>query len=477
MFNFKKNDIPATAFSGLSKTERALRLFSDVRPGEGATALLLLLNIFLVLAAYYLIKPVREGWLSISVIKGLSKLEVKAYSSFGQSLVLIGVIPVYSFLASCLSRRALLTSVTLFFSVNLVIFWLLQPGFLFEFVPYAGVAFYLWVGIFSVTVVAQFWSFATDLYTDEIGKRLFPLIAVGASAGAAFGAWFAGRFVKTEVRETFDLILVAVVPLLAALVLSWLADYRGVSGKGVNRFSEKKKEPEVPGRKGAFGLVFGHRYLFMIACLVLLMSWVGTNGENILYGTVQNAIEADCLDRGLTDTAVIDKFVKKGTTAFYGDLYFWVNLSGLIIQALLVSRVLKYGGIPVILMMMPVLALISYSMMAAFPVLIVIRMMKISENAVNYSINNTARHVLWLPIPPSVVYKAKAAVDTLFVRLGDGMAALTVLAGSQLILLPLKKLIQFNVVLAGIWGLMAVFVARENRKLVETAKGEKVKTW
>ena len=476
MSDCNKSYIATAAFSKLSRTEKALRLFSDVRPGEGTTALLLLLNIFLVLAAYYLIKPVREGWLSISVIKGLSKLEVKAYSSFGQSLVLLGVIPVYSFLTTRLSRRALLTSTTLFFIVNLVIFWLLQPGLLFEFVPYAGVTFYLWVGIFGVTVVAQFWSFAADLYTDEKGKRLFPVIALGASAGAAFGAWFAGNFVKTEVRETFDLILVAVFPLLAALSLSRLVDYRGVSGKTVSFFPEKKRSPAGLNHEGAFRLVFRYRYLFIIACLMLIMSWVSTNGENILYGTVQDAIEMDCIDKGLTDPVVIGKFVKNGTTAFYGDLYFWVNISGLLIQALLVSRVLKYGGVPVILMMMPVLSLVSYSMMAAFPVLIVIRMMKISENAVNYSINNTARHVLWLPLPSSVVYKAKAAVDTLFVRLGDGMAALTVMAGSQLILLPLKNIIQLNVILAGIWGLMAAFVAWENRKLVRTALGKKIQT-
>ena len=72
-----------------SLLEKFLGLFSEVRSGEGPTGLLLLVNIFLVLAAYYFIKPVREGWLSVSVLKGLQKIEVKAYSSFGQSILLL----------------------------------------------------------------------------------------------------------------------------------------------------------------------------------------------------------------------------------------------------------------------------------------------------------------------------------------------------------------------------------------------------
>ena len=86
-------------------------------------------------------------------------------------------------------RRTLITRVTLVCIANLGLFWLLQPGLLFENLPGAGVAFYLWVGMFGVFVVAQFWTFAADLYAGERGKRLLPLIAVGATGGAAFGSF------------------------------------------------------------------------------------------------------------------------------------------------------------------------------------------------------------------------------------------------------------------------------------------------
>ena len=51
-----------------------------------------------------------------------------------------------------------------------------------------GVAFYIWVGVFNMVAVAQFWAFANDLYTTERGKRLFPLVGIGASLGALVGA-------------------------------------------------------------------------------------------------------------------------------------------------------------------------------------------------------------------------------------------------------------------------------------------------
>ena len=176
-----------------TRVERVLRLFTDVRPGEGGTALLMFANVFLILCAYYFIKPVREGWIAISDISGLSKMEVKAYTSFGQSLLLLPIVALYARLSSRLARRTLITGASLFCLSNMLIFWALQPRVFFEEIPFSGIAFYLWVGMFGVFVVAQFWTFAADIYSDERGKRLLPMIAIGATAGAAAGSGIAER--------------------------------------------------------------------------------------------------------------------------------------------------------------------------------------------------------------------------------------------------------------------------------------------
>ena len=103
--------------------------------------------------------------------------------------------------------------------------------------------------------------------------------------------------------------------------------------------------------------------------------------------------------------------------------------------------------------------------MAVAPVIGVIKAMKVAENSSNYSVNNTARHMLWLPASKEMLYQAKTAIDTLFVRIGDGLAALTVLIGTRLLVLDLISFLLINVFLVIVWIGLAFFLARENARL------------
>lgn len=449
--------------SRASLVERLLAPFSDVRRDEATTGLLLLLNIFLVLASYYFAKPLREGWLATTDVGGLSQIEVKAYSSFAQGLVLAVFVPAYAWLATHLPRRQLILTTSLFFGLNLVLFWWLHPDRDGATVPQLGLIFYVWVGIFGVALPAQFWSFAADLYNEERGRRLFPLIAIGASAGAAVGAWLAGRLVGLPAIESEDLLLVSLVPLLLALVLTLIVDRRGQTGR--ERDSERRKSPAAPGRGGAYRLIFRQRYLLLAALLVLLINWVNTSGENILFGIVQKSLAERAQAAGIVDPAAIHDFTGEQTTRFYGDLYSWVNALGLLLQAFVASRLLRWGGFTAIILITPLVSLMSYAFMALVPALAVVRVMKIAENASNYSLNNTARHLLWLPVHPSAIYKAKTAVDTLFARSGDALAALTVLVSARVVALSLQQQLWVNLALVGAWALIAWRLAAENRRL------------
>lgn len=128
---------------------RVLGTLGDVRPGEGRTASLMCATVFFVMCAYYLVKPLREGWIAVSAVAGLSRVEIKAYSSLAQSLLLIGAVGAYARLATRWSRRALVTRTSLACAATLVGFWLMQPGFLVDALPGLGIAFYLWVGMFG----------------------------------------------------------------------------------------------------------------------------------------------------------------------------------------------------------------------------------------------------------------------------------------------------------------------------------------
>lgn len=442
-----------------SLPERLLGVFTEVRRGEGPNALLLLASVFLILFAYYLIKPAREGWLAVSVISGLAPIEVKAYSTFGQALVLIFAVSMYARLAARWERRRLISVVTLFFAANLPLFWLLQPGVLAPSIPFAGVAFYLWVGVFNVFIVAMFWSFAADYYTDEDGRRLIPLVAVGATAGAAVGSWFTDILVRRGWVETFDLLLLAAPPLL---VSAWLARRADARGERASHASAAAADGEG---SAPWTLIARHRYLSAAALLTLVFAWVGSNSDNILFGIVQGVVRADAAELGLTDPAAVQTYVRESTTGFYGNLFLWINLVTLAVQSLLVSRLLRYGGFGLLLLFSPVLAVAANSSMALAPLLLVIKTFRIVESSSNYSINNTARHVLWLRTTAEMKYKAKAAIDTFCVRVGDGLASLTVLASIHLLGIAMLDLLWLNVVLGLVWITLGAILVREYRIL------------
>src|SRR5258705_9209393 len=174
----------APVTSGRTWLDRALSLFTEVRAGEGATAPLMVANIFLLLICYAVIKTVREPLILLG-----GGAEVRSYAAAGQALLLMGYVPLYSWFASRVDRVKLLVGVTLFFVVNIELFALAVAAH----VPYVGVAFFIWVGIFNISLVAQFWSFANDIYKKEAGDRLFPMIMIGMTAGAPIGSFVAGH--------------------------------------------------------------------------------------------------------------------------------------------------------------------------------------------------------------------------------------------------------------------------------------------
>ncbi len=366
--------------------------------------------------------------------------------SAGQTFLLLFTVPIYAKLVTRFPRRTLINGVTVFFAACLVVFYVLdRVG-----VP-LGVAFYLWVGIFNVIVIAQFWSFANDVYTEEQGKRLFAIVAFGASAGAVIGPELVRESI--EIVGPFALLAAAGGVLLASLIFTNLVDSRERQRAASRKEHEATPEEEPMGKGGAFKLVFGNRYLLAIALMILFLNWVNTTGEYILGRMVtQRAAEAVAATPGLDMETYIGKF--------YASFYEVVDIAGLLIQLFLVSRILKFLGIRVALLILPVIALVGYGFVAFVPVLALIRWIKVAENSTDYSLQNTLRGVLFLPTTREEKYKAKQAIDTIFVRAGDALSALLVFIGTSLAF-QTRDFALVNLVFCVIWIGLAVFVGKE----------------
>lgn len=446
--------------------ERFLGLFGDVRAGEGWTAVLLMLDLFFLLTGYLIVKTVREP-----LILAGSGAEVKTYAAAGQALLLFLIVPAYGFLASKINRIRLITWITLFFISNLIIFYLLARLR----VP-IGVVFFLWVGIFNLFVVAQFWSLANDLYTQEQGRRLFGILAFGGSIGAIAGPKIAAWLVQP--LGLFELLLVAGALLGVCIFITNVIHAREKSHAGT---AAEKAHAEKPlGKEGGFGLVTGQRYLSFIALLVIVLNLVNTTGEYILGKVVtreaQNKIAA-VEEQGTVSgparplTAPERRNIAQNFIgAFYGNFYFWVSLLSAVIQLFFVSRIVKHFGVAA-LFVLPAVALGGYLLIALLPVLSYIRPIKILENSTNYSLQNTAHQTLFLPTSRAAKYKAKAAIDTFFVRAGDVLAAILVFAGARLAL-SVDDFATANIVMAAIWIVLVIAITRQYKTLsLDSAKG------
>ena len=397
-----------------SPLERLLSPVAEVRRHEAVSALLMTLLIFLLLAAYYLLKTVREV-----LILTDGGAEVKSYSSAGQAVLLLVLVPLYGAFASRVRPVRLVTIVTLFCASHLVLFMLaLQAGL------HVSIIYFLWVGIFNLMVVAQFWAFAADLYTPAQGQRLFPLIGIGASLGAWLGSVRAGTLIETSSPTRLLAGACAILLISAALVPL-------VHRLTIRERQEIEEKPDVPLESGSgFAMIRNDRYLFLIAAMALLVNVVNTTGE-YLFG--RYTVEQAHLLFGGTDAAAQaarERFV--GET--YSRLYSTVNLVGFLLQMFVVARVFKWLGVGTALLVHPLVALTGYVLLLRAPSLQLMGVLKVADNSLDYSLGNTTRQVLWLPASRAAKYKAKQVVDSFVVRTGDVASAGLVFAGERLAL-------------------------------------------
>jgi AAA family ATP:ADP antiporter len=426
------------SLSGEQLAARLLRPFAKVEASEAVTAVVMTLTVFLLLLAYYLLKTAREPLILLH-----GGAEVKSYAAAGQSLLLIPVVRIYSDLANRFNRMKLVGGIYGFFALNLVLFavaaranWSL------------GVPFYLWVGIFNVTAIGQFWSFANDIYDPEQGKRLFAVLGIGSSIGAV-----AGSFVAKQLAPLGPAALMGCAALVLGLCIALLAV---VDRREITRELARHKLPsEAPVLdQPLLSFLLNDRYLLLIAAMTFLLNCVNSNGEYILDRTLLAS-----LGPGAAGHAEAMVFV----SAFKAEYFGWVNVVGVVLQLFAVSRILTRFGVRTALFILPSVAFLSYSVILMAPVLALIRIGKIAENSLDYSVENTARQALFLVGTRAEKYVGKTLIDTFIVRVGDVFSAGSVWVAAQLAL-PTKAFALVNLAFIVTWLCVLVAIAREHRR-------------
>jgi ATP:ADP antiporter, AAA family len=326
-----------------------------------------------------------------------------------------------------------------------------------------GIIFFIWVGVFNYFVIAQFWGFANDLYSNDVGKRTFPLIALGATLGGVVGTrmkWL--RDLMGE-RWEYKLMLISGTILLVCIGLAILIHKREVRKsqeeiqKGLAGAEAKASVQEKPLKAGGgFRLVFKSRYLLYIALMIGILNFVNATGEYIITDVQTRAsIEA-------VQTTGAD--MQKSIHSAFMDYQFLTNVIALVIQLFFVSRIFRWVGVSGALLFLPLIAMGGYALISFGAVLVLVRWVKSLENGTDYSLQNTTKAALFLITPREEKYKAKVAIDTFFVRGGDTISALTVFVGTQILSLAIEQYALINVIGVGIWIAVCFLIMREYKK-------------
>jgi ATP:ADP antiporter, AAA family len=435
--------------TSLSLLEKLFSLTCDIRPAEGRVVLLLFSTIYLFMLTTYLLKPIRE-----TLILASGGAEVRSYAIAAQALLLVFIIPLYGLLFKNSSALKLMQTVIGacigFIALFFVLFYLLDIAL--------PIAFYVWLGLFGVLIIAQFWAFTSDILSEEAGTRLFATIALGAGLGALSGSSISAALFS--VVGPRGIMLASCLTLgIAMLIVPFIQG--AVPHASRVMYTEKQEQVDTHLMSG-FMLVIGSRYLIAIAIFVTLFNWINSTGDFVLSAWV--GAEAD----KLADSTARENYIAQ----FYSEFYLIVGISSFVIQALLVSRIIKYLGVSIALFILPTIMIIAYTGIYFLPIFSLFYLFRVAENSLGYSLQSTLRQILFLPTNRQIKYEARSVVETFFWRVGDVLQGIVVYLGFNVFNFDWSYFIALNIVLTAIVLGMMARIGWHYRRLLKLRESE-----
>lgn len=369
----------------------------QIRRGEQRKVLLTFLYFFLVITAYYVVKPVSRSL----VLDDLGHRLVP-YADLVCAVLMGPIVTLFARLVDRVSKPRLVSVLFLAVSAVTVLFWELLGWHQ----AWVSGAFYVWVNIFSVLIVTMFWLVANDLYRPREAKRLFGFIGSGGILGGIAGSSIAA--VGAQLVGTPNLLLLSA----GLLALCWVivqALWRYVPTPALNEaetLASRRHDTFLSQPGGFFKLIRSSRYLLLLIALVGLSKIIGT----LIYYQLNPFIEQQF------PTA-------DAKTTFTGIFFGAVNVLAFVLQFFFTSWILRRWGLLCALLILPAGLLGGSLALAALPLFWIAAGTELYDHTLNYSLHNTAKEVLYLPIDRSIRYKVKPFIDMVVFRFGKGVAA------------------------------------------------------
>ncbi|MDP2169398.1 MAG: MFS transporter [Rhodocyclaceae bacterium] len=412
-----------------------------LEPGEGVAVAWAFAYFFLLLASYYILRPLRD---EMGIAGGIAKLP---WLFTGTFIAMLAAVPLFGFITTRLPRQRFLPLVYGFFIFNLLLF---HAAFQVDgWREVMARTFFIWASVFNLFVVSVFWSFMVDLFSSAQGKRLFGLIAAGGTAGAITGPALTALLV-VPVGPVNLLLLSALLLAGAVLCIRQLGRWSERKAPAPAHELQKPEEQKAPLGGSIFAgltLIVRSPYLLGIALFMLLFTTLAT----FLYFE-----QAHIVARSFDNSAE--------RTRFFALLDLGVNVLTVLTQVLITSRLLTRVGVAGTLALVPLLSAFGFALLALTPVLAALAGFQVLRRAGEYAITRPAREMLYTVVDRETKYKAKNALDTVVYRGGDALAG-WLFAGLKSLGLGFAAIAWLAVPLALAWAAVALWLGRRQAKL------------
>ena len=415
----------------------ALQLLLSVRRDERALLGLSGLFFFLVMAGYFILRPIRD---QMGVAGGVNNLP---WLFTGTLLAMLAINPLFAMLVSRWPRPRFVA-----FSYRALMLCLL--GFYLALVSmpeahqvWIGRVFFIWVSVFNLFAVSVFWAVMADVFQSEQSRRLYGVIAAGGSLGALVGGLLTSSLVAAIGAPA--LLLVSLVTLELALWCMFAINRR------VNLVAAAAQRPqdEVIGGSALDGFRMALRSPYLLGMCGYMLLY--TIGSTFLY-----FLQAQVVD------ATIDG--KAAQTAYFANVDVWVNGLTLLLQLFLTGRLMARIGVGLTLAALPLISIIGFMGLGLMPVLAAVVVFTVARRVTNFALSRPARETLFVPLSRGEKYKAKNLIDTVVYRVGDQLGAWT---NGLLVWLGfgIAGIAWSAVPLAGLWLLLSLWLGRRYREL------------
>lgn len=416
----------------------------SLKPNEWKILLSASVFIFIIFASYAILRPIRDAL-------GIHNTEEELKWLFlGTFIATLCASFVAMFLSGSMKRKHYINAIFVFFALNLLGFFIAlcvldetSTGF-----SYLAWIFYIWVSVFNLFTISSAWSLLADIFSKERSKRLFGIIAAGASAGSILGSLAVSvlsRHIGFHYFLLISLLLLAGAILIKHLLVS--ASYELLEDASTKQDFHTRFESPIGSKNplSGFAIILKSHYLLAFMGFILLLTSVST----FLY------MEQARIIKELFPT-------KEARIAAFANIDFIVQTLSFIIQIFFTAKIAEYLGLKWLLSLLGFVLGIGFIALAflhpAFlPFIVVMCIRRVGE----YALVKPGREMLFVPLSADAKYKVKNFLDTVVYRGGDALSAQI---EGALVKISVSAVLLTGAAISFIWGVLGLFLAKRYDK-------------